>query len=290
MPTLAASISVVIPTHDRLELLERAIASVLAQTLSPIEIIVVDDVGSPAARELVERLATAATIGLRYIDSSDRHTKSAGASRNIGAEVATGQILAFLDDDDYWNERYLEESSRVLMADGLGLVITCGFFQANGILVPAKAPTPQALQGTDAGMTGSNMLILRAAYEAVGGFDPLMWVSNDRDLFIRLRNSGVMMGICAEPLVIQDGRGTGHLSSRGERRAKGLERFLATHAGDLTFSDRRGTRRNIHRARTGPEHSPVERVLNTIALCFYANPSDYVQTIKRRVLQRQRSY
>jgi len=83
---------VVIPTRNRHDLLERAIKSVEAQELPVHEIIVVDEASEPP----VDKKAGATTI-IRH--SSPR---GPGAARNVGAEHATGDIIAFLDDDDMW--------------------------------------------------------------------------------------------------------------------------------------------------------------------------------------------
>ncbi len=91
--------SVVIPTHDRADLLPRAIASVLGQTVGDLEVIVVDDAGSqpvdvpPDPRVRVVRRTT---------------NGGAGAARNTGVDLATGRYVAFLDDDDVWVPDRLE--------------------------------------------------------------------------------------------------------------------------------------------------------------------------------------
>lgn len=91
--------SVVIPTFDRAELLPRAVASVLAQTVGDLEVIVVDDAGPgpvevpPDPRVRVVRRTT---------------NGGPGACRNTGVDVATGRFVAFLDDDDVWVPHRLE--------------------------------------------------------------------------------------------------------------------------------------------------------------------------------------
>lgn len=91
--------SVVIPTRDRPELLAAAVASVLGQTVSDLEVVVIDDAGhlAPVLPE-DERI--------RVI----RHDANRGpaASRNTGAAAAAGRYLAFLDDDDLWVPQRLE--------------------------------------------------------------------------------------------------------------------------------------------------------------------------------------
>jgi glycosyltransferase involved in cell wall biosynthesis len=96
-------VSVIIPTLDRPRLLLRAVDSVVRQTHRDIEIIVVVDRPSP------ETLAAVQTVGdsrLRLIVNP--YPTTAGGARNVGADHAAGEWIAFLDDDDEWLPNKLE--------------------------------------------------------------------------------------------------------------------------------------------------------------------------------------
>ena len=90
-------VSVVIPTYNRASLLLRAIRSVLAQTYSTYEVIVVDDCSDDDMRSVLSEF-TRTDSRIRVI----RHERNRGLSwaRNTGIEAATGQYVSFLDDDD----------------------------------------------------------------------------------------------------------------------------------------------------------------------------------------------
>ncbi|MFA5147173.1 MAG: glycosyltransferase [Candidatus Omnitrophota bacterium] len=92
-------VSVIIPTRNRSSFLERAIESVLAQTYKKIELIVVDDASDDDTAGSVMALREKVP-GLVYI----RNEKPGGgaASRNTGIRKASGEYIAFLDDDDEW--------------------------------------------------------------------------------------------------------------------------------------------------------------------------------------------
>jgi glycosyltransferase involved in cell wall biosynthesis len=90
-------ISVVIPTRNRPALVPRAVRSALAQTVAEIEVIVVVDGPDPATREA---LARHADPRLRVIELDE--SGGAPAARNIGAQHATAEWTALLDDDDEW--------------------------------------------------------------------------------------------------------------------------------------------------------------------------------------------
>ncbi len=97
-------VSVIIPTLDRPKLLLRAIDSVLRQTHHDIEVIVVVDRPSP---ETLSAVRTVSDARLRLIVNP--HPTTAGGARNVGADNATGEWIAFLDDDDEWLPNKLEQ-------------------------------------------------------------------------------------------------------------------------------------------------------------------------------------
>lgn len=92
-------ISVIIPTCNRVVLLERAIQSVLAQRHPCCELIVIDDGSTDNTAEMVSRLSIGATVSIRYLKQENR---GAAAARNHGIRAATGSLVAFLDSDDWW--------------------------------------------------------------------------------------------------------------------------------------------------------------------------------------------
>ncbi len=94
------SVSVVIPTFNRERYVHEAVASVLAQSVRPTEVIVVDDGSTDGTRR---RLATFASH-IRYIYQGNA---GVGAARRAGIEAATGHWVAFLDSDDEWEPGYL---------------------------------------------------------------------------------------------------------------------------------------------------------------------------------------
>lgn len=90
-------VSAVIPTFARPELVRRAVATVLAQTIRDLEVIVVIDGDDPATRSV---LAAVRDDRLRVIGYPEK--RGAGRARDAGADLAAGQWVAFLDDDDEW--------------------------------------------------------------------------------------------------------------------------------------------------------------------------------------------
>jgi len=95
-------VSIVIPTHNRPELVRKAIESVLGQTFRDFEIIIIDDGQEKRAKEAVLMFAD---DRIRYV----AHDKERGCSgaKNTGIREAKGKYVAFLDDDDTWSDNKL---------------------------------------------------------------------------------------------------------------------------------------------------------------------------------------
>ena len=96
-------VSAIITTHNRQDLLLRAVKSVLDQTYHNIELIVVDDASDEKADELLKE------FNLQYIYIPKEDSKGGNHARNIGILSAKGEYIALLDDDDYWLPTKIEK-------------------------------------------------------------------------------------------------------------------------------------------------------------------------------------
>lgn len=102
-------VSVIIPTHNRVVSLKRAIESVLNQTRKPDEVIIVDDLNDATTKELCEQFSADNVIYISNIEG-----RGASASRNLGALKAKSEFVAFLDDDDIWLPEKLEQQCALI--------------------------------------------------------------------------------------------------------------------------------------------------------------------------------
>jgi glycosyltransferase involved in cell wall biosynthesis len=105
-----ASVSVVIPCYQCAGTLERAIASVAAQTRRPAEVILVDDASGDDTRELLQKLSQSYESGWIKLVLLDQNVGAASA-RNAGWNLATQTYVAFLDADDAWHPEKIEIQS-----------------------------------------------------------------------------------------------------------------------------------------------------------------------------------
>lgn len=102
-------ISVIMPTYNRGYIIENAIQSVIGQTYSNWELIIVDDASADNTEEVINRIGESRII---YIKNEEN--RGADYSRNRGCLAAKGKYLAFLDSDNYWTSNKLEKQIRVL--------------------------------------------------------------------------------------------------------------------------------------------------------------------------------
>lgn len=196
-------VTVVLPTRDRVDLLQRAIRSVRNQTLGSWELIVVDDGSSDATSRVMLEYASA-DRRIRY----ERNETSMGApaARNRGATLARTNYLAFLDDDAEWLPQNLErqvaalESAPekalayclVVIRDNLGVDHVVGSAAASG-----PHPRRELLRGNS--IDTSCVVLRKAVFQAVGGFDESLPRLQDWDLWLRLADV-TLFSFVREPL------------------------------------------------------------------------------------------
>ncbi len=108
-------ISVVVPAHDRSDLLARTLASVLAQDHRPIEVLVVDDASNEDVAAVARSVPWDGSIDLHVL-RTERNLGPGGA-RELGRQAATGAHLAYLDSDDLWAPINLSAKLAALRAD-----------------------------------------------------------------------------------------------------------------------------------------------------------------------------
>jgi len=199
--SMSSAFSVIIPTADRPALLRRALDSVLGQSLTPQQIIVVDNGYVPVERfgdmpDFVEFVRTLPRIG-------------PGRSRNIGAQHAGAEFLAFLDDDDIWDVGYLaamQQSCERAKAKALvGRLMRSP--DGKGVrreykLFPSRPEEQRAIYFRNPGFGGQNIVIKRRLFLEVGGFDETMPASVDRDLAARLLDAGVDVAVVPEAIAV----------------------------------------------------------------------------------------
>lgn len=183
-------VSAIVTTHNRKDLLKRAIESVLSQTYKDLECIVVDDASTDGTDELCN------TYPIQYIHIPKSESKGGNYARNLGIKASKGKYCAFLDDDDYWLPEKIEKQVALIEEKQCELVY-CGrkfeYIRPDRIEYRDVLPN-SALSGdisrkifqTVCCTTSSTMLILKQALEEIGYFDENLRFWQDYELTIRL--------------------------------------------------------------------------------------------------------
>lgn len=184
------SISVIIPCYNAERFLAEALASVLAQTRQPHEIIVVDDCSTDGSLAVAEQWA-AAHPGIRVL----RMPQNGGdaPARNAAVREATGELVAMLDADDAWEPFHLEEVAGLLDAHPEAVVAGSAVRRTgsrDGLWTPRFAPGVPTrvfeLALWQAPQSHSTVVIRRAALLELGGYDETSRCTTDVDMWIRL--------------------------------------------------------------------------------------------------------
>lgn len=137
--TTFPEVSVVIPVFNREKTLERSVESVLSQTLTNIEVLIVDDCSSDASKDIAQSFA-AKDGRVKVIELKENH--GAAYCRNYGVENAISPIIAFQDSDDVWRPDRLKLGLEAMRTNGahvvIGRVDRHGYGKRDGVFPSAE--------------------------------------------------------------------------------------------------------------------------------------------------------
>ena len=187
---MTATVSVVVPTRNRAALLPIAVRSVLAQTYSDFELIVVDDASEDETPQVLRSLSDPRVRRVR------RDRSGGGAqARNEAIASATGEFVAFLDDDDEWlPDKLASQLALFASADPRVGVVYSSYSvvdRASGRVLGRKVAEARGdlsnalLERNVVGAT-SCVMARRECLRSSGGFDAALPSFQDYDLWIRL--------------------------------------------------------------------------------------------------------
>lgn len=226
------SFSVVVPAWNAERFLGEAITSVLAQSLPPLEIVVVDDGSTDTTKAVAEG------FGGRVCVLSGPNA-GPSAARNRGVREARGSWIAFLDADDVWAPGYLAAADEYLAANpGVGLlcfglrIFEDGRPTPHVILkkTPGLAFTTVGLLEGDVGRI-IGPLVSRDVFLAAGGFDETLRANEDCHLWLRLSR---VTALHQDPRVLllyrrHGGNAGGNLLTNARESVRSLELLGLTH-------------------------------------------------------------
>ncbi len=217
-----ASVTALLPGFNGRRFLRGAVGSVLAQSLPPCELIVVDDGSTDDSLAELEGLPPA-PFPIRVLRQANA---GQSAARTLAARQAEGEYLAFLDQDDHWYPQHLEVLVAPLEADAAVGWSYCDFDEMdfNGNLVMRAFLCSHGLRhpkrsifecvASDLMVLPSASVIRRAAFEQAGGFDEALSGYEDDDLFVRFFRLGWEHVFVDRPLLRFRVHSTGSSTSR----------------------------------------------------------------------------
>lgn len=228
----------------------RAVESVLAQTCTDFEILVVDDGSNDGTGEfLLDEFGQHGDVRVLRCDAND----GVSAARNSGLALARGEWMAFLDSDDEWKPRKLERQMEALNECGLKVCHTEEIWIRNGVRVnPHKhhrkyggriflRALPLCV------MSPSSIVIHRSVFDRIGHFDESLPACEDYDFFLRLTCRYDVVYL-EEELMVKYGGHEDQLSrahyAMDRFRVKALNRILEENA-PLTDQERETARRTL---------------------------------------------
>ena len=247
-------VSVVIPAYDAQSTVGAAISSVLWQTYSDAEVVVVDD-GSTDATGAV---AAAYPERVRVVRQDNA---GVAAARNRGIAEAEGELIAFCDADDVLLPRHLEALVATFDRQGDGIATSnCYWLFANGIH-PSRVrykggfPRPERQRHAilEQNFVSTMSLFPKRLADDLGGFTTELAVAEDWDFWLRAIYAGARVALQPRPLALYRW-GTESLSAAPARMDEHVEAVLrrAAERDDLEPDERAYLERRL----SGP--SPVE--------------------------------
>src|SRR5262245_61752725 len=199
---LVPAVSVAIPAYNAARYLAEAIDSVLAQTFTDLEIVVVDDGSTDDTPEVLQQYKPP----VRWIRQLNLGLSGA---RNRGVLESRAPLVAFLDADDVWVPTKLEQQVRELSGRPEFGVAYSAFIEGSADLKPIGVTSrgrtgvilPDLLTRGNIVGTPSTVVCRRFLFDQRGGFDPRLSQCHDWDMWIRLATVAKFLYL-TEPLII----------------------------------------------------------------------------------------
>ena len=280
-------VSVVIPTYNREDIVSRAIDSVLEQTLSDVEVIVVDDASTDDTISVLES----------YNDQIEyyRHEENKGgsAARNTGIKTASGEYIAFLDADDEWDPAKLERQLETLEArSDEWVAVYCGIrhqrygwtkvianivqylpiIENETILREGGEELIKSILMGDIFHGGSSTLLVKTdVVRSINGFDESFTRHQDLEFLIRILKRGKLACVKEDLVTKYD---TGRPSGADVEEAK--SQYLSKFSDEINQLEREGFPiTSIHKFDVARYYYESENFVRGTRFLVRSRPSEY---------------
>lgn len=217
--------SIIIPSYNRAASISKAVNSVLAQTFTNWELLVVDDGSTDTTADVIKGFADSR---IRYIYQQNAERS---AARNNGIKQANGRYICFLDSDDYYLPNHLESFYKPLEAEGFPTLMLFGYnvMDVDGTLTNEGTEyTPAAFRTIEEYLVQHPVRVAAVAIAqeitAKHRFDTSIRIGEDTELWVRIAAEYPIKAIKAftQAYVIHEGQ------TIGEKNIASFEGHIAT--------------------------------------------------------------
>lgn len=232
-------VTVITPAYNVAAFVGEALDSVIGQTFTDFEYLIVDDGSTDQTVAVIEQRALM-DPRIRLIKA--KHAGGARA-RNVGLEGARGKYIAFLDGDDRWHKRFLERQLRsidLLSSDVAAVFCRARVMSESGRIYMVRWQRSgrygfdDMLVQSCPPRVGSSLLIKREAFDRAGGFDIGLKSAQDLDMWLRIqRDSGMAYFWCARGYLVDVRVRAGAISRDHYRRFDALERIISHYGPSM---------------------------------------------------------
>lgn len=243
-------VSVIIPTYKRATMLPRAICSVLNQTYKNVQVVVVDDNNPDTdfrikTSTIMEQFRNNTRV--KYI----KHKKNMNGSvaRNTGIKNADGDVIAFLDDDDFYYETKVEKQLNYLSQHPEFRAVYCGWNRGGIEIIPTDKGnlSYNILSGDHIIYTNAIMMWKKDALNC-GGWDETFQRHQEAAFLLRYFRNGGKIGVVPEVLVEFDISDRSNAAANSKKNEDQTLHYLSTYKDviDDCETNLKGSRKQIY--------------------------------------------
>lgn len=233
-------VSIIITTYKRSDMLSRAIKSVLQQSYSNIEIIVVDDNDSKTRYRIETEAIMKKFEGnnrIRYVKHS--HNLNGAAARNTGLNEARGQYVTYLDDDDTYRENKVFEQVEFLKKHPQFDAVYCGWRKNNKENIPvSEGDLTFGLLSGEVLIITNSIMINREVAISFGGWDETFRRNQEAAFLLRYFKKGFKIGALKKVLVDMYTTDRSNVSN-SKQNEQDFEHFFKIHNKQIENSSQR---------------------------------------------------
>jgi GT2 family glycosyltransferase len=238
-----SEVAIIIPTSHGIDFLRRSLNSLANQTYMPKKAVVVSDQSNPNNSEISELVASYKNrLGIDHIMNT--HAQNVSGAINSGLEhldrgnyLDNNMFVGLLDDDDWWEPRYLENCVKFSYEYESDWIVPGLIRYDEKNPLGSKQPIPHVLSVSDflvgnPNVQGSNLFVRAKNFKEVGRYDETLPSTTDRDICLRLLQKGTKYTILFNHLVHHDAFArSDRLSQPGSnRKREGLKAFYEKYS------------------------------------------------------------